>query len=275
MSKYNELNEGQLEPYLNAIEEKEDILILGAWNHGSYAWGLSNSKSDIDIKIVFSQKPSSYVTNVDYSSNVKGKGKDLELNEPVTISKSSIEYSGWDIKRFAELLSDNNPTPIETICSPIKYRTSYKMNNLEQYIRNNFNVIEIYNHYRGMGKKNYKKYIKSGKENNVKRNIYVVRSLLYAEYVKNTMNFPELIFEDFINNYEPNEKWDKNKIKKLIKLKKNGGSSKNLPFCKDAIEEMINDKIEEPQNYLRNNPISSNYIENILKDIYKRKTSVQ
>jgi hypothetical protein len=79
----------------------ENNLILFETIVGSQAYGTHTPTSDIDKKFVYIL-PQEYIYGLNYIEQI-------ELNK---------DYCGWEIKRFLELLSTNNPTVLELLNSP-------------------------------------------------------------------------------------------------------------------------------------------------------------
>lgn len=76
-------------------------LILFETIVGSQAYGTNTASSDIDKKFV-------YILPLD---NILGTGYVEQLN----VTK---DYTGWELKRFLELMASNNPTVLELLNSP-------------------------------------------------------------------------------------------------------------------------------------------------------------
>jgi hypothetical protein len=80
---------------------KENGLILFETIIGSQAYGTQTPTSDVDKKFVF-------ILPQDY---ILGTGYIEQLNV-------NADYTGWEIKRFLELIGTNNPTVLELLNSP-------------------------------------------------------------------------------------------------------------------------------------------------------------
>lgn len=80
---------------------KDNGLILFETIIGSQAYGTQTPSSDIDKKFVF----------ILPHENILGTGYIEQLN----VNK---DYTGWEIRRFLELLGTNNPTVLELLNSP-------------------------------------------------------------------------------------------------------------------------------------------------------------
>ena len=80
---------------------KENGLILFETIIGSQAYGTQTPTSDVDKKFVF-------ILPQDY---ILGTGYIEQLNV-------NADYTGWEIKRFLELMGTNNPTVLELLNSP-------------------------------------------------------------------------------------------------------------------------------------------------------------
>lgn len=67
-----------------------------------------------------------------------------------------IELTGWNITRFGELLVDSNPTALEFLHSPVRYREHDALAALEADVGDDFVPIDLYHHYRSLAETNYR-----------------------------------------------------------------------------------------------------------------------
>lgn len=103
------------------IEEKYNVKILLAYVRGSHMYGTSNEKSDVDITFVY-QQPTDEILKSNYK-------------EQISIGKNDVV--GYEIQRFLQLLSQNNPNILESLDIPedcLIYKHSHMDEILDQKI---------------------------------------------------------------------------------------------------------------------------------------------
>lgn len=111
-------------------------------------------------------------------------------------------FMGWNLKRFANLLYKSNPSTIEFLNSDVRYvYGDDHWEDLTEYVNQNFKPIAMMGHYHSLAKSNYKKYLESENDLSLKRNLYVVRALLYKKWIAETHQVPPLDFVDFLENH--------------------------------------------------------------------------
>lgn len=165
---------------IDAVEREYDVSIFAARDFGSHAWNLAAPDSDRDVAVVFARPPTEYAT--------LGDGV-----ESVHAAFEGVDVSGWDVRRFGELLVDSNPTALEVLHSPLVYRPSHEFDALAADVGGRFEPIRLYHHYRSLAVENV---VESP---TVKRALYVLRGTLYARFVLDTHRFPPLDFPAFLD----------------------------------------------------------------------------
>lgn len=111
-------------------------------------------------------------------------------------------FMGWNLTRFAELLVKSNPSVIEFLNSDLVYREcSEQWDQLRDYANQQFKPIAMMGHYHSLAKADYNKYIASGNDPTVKRHLYVLRALLYKQWVAETHQVPPLDFVAFLDDH--------------------------------------------------------------------------
>ncbi|WP_435318589.1 nucleotidyltransferase domain-containing protein [Haloarchaeobius sp. TZWSO28] len=132
---------------LDALEASHDCTVLAARDVGSRAWGLDSERSDYDVAVLFRQPLVRYATLDEYVPSIEIEhGPDLEL-------------TGWNVRRFAELLVDSNPSVLEFLHSPLRYREHDALASLEADVAGDFEPIRLYHHYRSLAEHQYRKYL--------------------------------------------------------------------------------------------------------------------
>lgn len=244
-----------VERALEAVADRHDVRIVAARDVGSRAWNLDHAGSDYDVVFLFAQRPVDYATLDGYESAIE-------------FSRGDYECQGWNVRRFAELIVDSNPTVFEFLHSPLRYREFDPLARLEGDVGDSFVPISLYHHYRSLAARQYRKYLQGrlleseggdlayrvledrggeylarsadsdadvnvdvdpddGDENGtvqsipkatddyaeattdrtVKRHLYVARGVLYAQYVRETHEFPTLDFPRFLEEVTDAD-WD-------------------------------------------------------------------
>ncbi|KTG08560.1 hypothetical protein AUR64_17955 [Haloprofundus marisrubri] len=148
----------RIEDALRELEADHDISIVLAIARGSHAWGLDSPESDYDVGVVYAPR-------------------DLRTGFHLTAPRdtiersvgSEIEISGWNVTKFAALLSQSNDGAIDTLRSPIRYRERFDADALREYVESTFDPVSLYYCYRGIAKSNYRKYLSSHLVDNEKQ----------------------------------------------------------------------------------------------------------
>jgi hypothetical protein len=183
---------------LHNLEKEFHIRILSAVESGSRAWGFSNKYSDYDVRFIYIQPLSEYLTLtpkrdvIDYN-DLKHKNYDYPL-----------DFSGWDIKKALYLHYKNNPNLREHLKSNIIY---YGDNNYFKELPS-YNPISLKYHYSSMTKKIWEKYVKKAQTDDfsprvVKRYCYCIRQILSWILIdqQNNINCP-IHIDDIMNEVQ-------------------------------------------------------------------------
>lgn len=131
---------------LALLERDRDIAVVAAHDVGSRAWGLAGPASDYDVGVLFRQDPLSYATVDGYRATIEG-------------SRGDVELRCWNVKRFGELLVDSNPTMLEFLHSPLRYREHPAVQSLRAVVTEAFTPIRLYHHYRSIATTQHRKYL--------------------------------------------------------------------------------------------------------------------
>jgi predicted nucleotidyltransferase len=185
----------EVEPYLDALEKELEIEILGAWDTGSRARSLQTEGSDYDISLCFTQPRSNYVIEDNYMESIDNDASEfIQEPEDSAIPLDLVEFSGWDVKRFFELVRSYKPSAFDCFSSNLLYKQHPAFNSCSEYCFDNFHPIEGYNSFKNMAGYNYDTYLKDGDDTTIKRNLFVVESILKARYVQHVHEYPPLNF---------------------------------------------------------------------------------
>ena len=199
------------------MEKEKNIKILFCVESGSRVWRLDSQDSDYDIRFVFVRPLDEYIKIIK-SDDVISVHFDKNDNK-VQAEGCYLDFCGFDIFKFSKMLSASNPTVIEWLTSDIEYYGK-KSDVWKEYALNYFNPISLYHHYKSMCRQNYIKYLKSGNEVTYKKYLYAMRGLLNAKWVYSHQTIPPIDFTTTITNINNMPSFIINKLKGIIKLKK-------------------------------------------------------
>jgi hypothetical protein len=136
------------EAAISEIEREYDCRVIAARDTGSRAWGLDGPESDYDVDFLFVQPAVAYATLGEYVASI------------TTSHGEKLELAGWNVKRFAELLVESNPSAVEFLHSPLCYREHEALAALERDVAADFDPVALYHHYRSLASNQYRKYIR-------------------------------------------------------------------------------------------------------------------
>lgn len=194
---------------LSEIEDKYDVKILFAAESGSRAWGFASKDSDWDVRFIYVHKPEWYFC-IDEQRDV--------IEE---VYEEDIDAVGWDVKKALTLLKRSNPSLLEWINSPIRYR--YDDNfiaGFNQLAQDFFNPIKAMYHYQRIYIKHDERYLqKQGYP--MKRFMYYLRGLLACQWIERYNSMPPVSFNQLYEGIVE-DKIIKDGIKDLVKAKSSG-----------------------------------------------------
>ena len=170
---------------LKVIEETKDVRVLYASEAGSRAWGYDSSTSDYDVKFIYAKPVIEYI-------NISKKETDVILDD----SLENVEFHGWDIKKFFQLMGAGAGAA-EIYYAPHYFYTRTFCSEVHGLINNPmFLPLNTWcMHYRGIAKNNYHSYIKTkelmnGEEPISKKYIHVMRAIVNDRHIREYKEFP-------------------------------------------------------------------------------------
>ena len=172
---------------MKKIEKKENIKVLFLMESGSRAWGWESEDSDYDIRGVYIQ---------DY--NVF---KDLKDQINYKINDADLDIELWDLKKFLTLMKKSNPSVWEWLSSDIIYLDNPIREELKQEFIKGCSRFALKKHYVSMARQNFHKYINQiGDTANLKKYVYVLRSVACIDYIEETGLPPPKNYKDILGN---------------------------------------------------------------------------
>ncbi len=191
---------------IKKIEKEENIKVLFLIESGSRAWGWESKDSDYDIRGVYIQ---------DY--NVF---KELKSQLTYKIGEQDIEL--WDLKKFLTLMRKSNPSVWEWLSSDIIYLDNPIREKLKKEFIQGCSRFALKKHYVSMARQNFNKYINQiGDTANLKKYVYVLRSIACISYIEKTGLPPPKNYKNVIN-YLPKDLF--NFFVKIVKDKRESES---------------------------------------------------
>lgn len=226
----------EIEGLCSNIEKEHKVRMLFAVENGSRAWRMESENSDYDVRFVFVRPLEDY----------------LSISPPeqvINFMAGEVDASGFDIFKFARLLSDSNPTVIEWLMSDIVYY-GRQDRALKNFAEKNFSKATLYHHYRSLCVNNYTKYVQSGKDVTDKRYLYTFRGLVNAKWVLGKGTIPPIAFTDALEGMEGTmPEGILEKIRNIVALKKLGREKEKrerVSVLDEYVEGFINSSESPP-----------------------------
>ena len=169
---------------LAALELKEEVRILLAVESGSRAWGFPSPDSDYDVRFVY-VRPANWYLSIDLEEK-----RDV-IEHPIL---DDIDLNGWDIRKALRLFRKTNPTLIEWIQSPIRYKTSGNFTDaLNELLLTTYSCERGIYHYRSAAQATYAKYLCTP-QIRLKKYFYALRPLLAVRWIEIHRTVPPIEF---------------------------------------------------------------------------------
>jgi len=175
---------------LSAIEKESSVQILFAIESGSRAWGFPSKDSDYDVRFV-------YVHPKDWYLSVFEERDVIEC--PIS---EQLDICGWDLKKALGLLRRSNPSLMEWLTSPIKYRERDELQLFRDFANEAFLPIASFHHYFSMTRSQIRS-LEGSDEVRLKRYFYVMRPLLAAMWVSKEKTQPPILFSELVDAFLP------------------------------------------------------------------------
>lgn len=199
-----------------ALERRHDVAVLFACESGSRGWGFASPDSDYDVRFVYVNRLSWYLT--------VQPGRDV-IEQPIS---GELDINGWDLRKALGLLRDSNPTLIEWLRSPIVYRQAEPWaGRLRELAEQGLSPVRAYHHYVSMAKKNLREYL-LGDLVRYKKYLYVLRPLLAARWIREGRGAPPMRFAELASQTLRDDALV-DEINALLAVKMRAGESATSP----------------------------------------------
>ena len=184
---------------LEHVEKTHPVRVLFAAESGSRAWGFSSTDSDYDVRFV-------YVSVMDEYLTVNPRRDVIERDEILT-ADSQMDLSGWDVRKFLQLLGKSNPACFEWLQSQLVYRETEEWAWVRQMARPFFSPKAAMHHYLSMARHNYREHMRDGQAPSVKlkKYLYITRPLLCCHWIEMRPRWdpPPMPFNDVLWATQP------------------------------------------------------------------------
>jgi len=175
---------GRVLAELAAIEERHDVRVLMACESGSRGWGFSSPDSDYDVRFVYAHK-------LDWYLQVAPQRDVIEL--PIS---DELDISGWELRKFLQLLRSSNAVAFEWLGSPVRYREDVAfMAAMRVLAPAFFSEDKGRWHYLSMARKHFRNGLQ-GEQVKLKKYLYALRALLAVHWIDAGRGVPPMRFAD-------------------------------------------------------------------------------
>lgn len=188
---------------LQSIEEKHGVTALYAIEMGSRVWGWASPTSDHDLRFVYMRPAEAYFLVHPHDDTISHQS---ELESGI-----EVDAHGWDLLKFARLLSASNPAAIEWLNSPTIYREEWPTEIMRTLALTMYSPNKLYQHYYGMAFGHYRKYVTWPNDVwcDYRKYLHILRSLLMIESMRRSRSYPVLNICELMTQLEESESLQK------------------------------------------------------------------
>lgn len=191
---------------LARIEAAEEIRILYAVESGSRAWGFPSPDSDYDVRFIYVRKPEYYL-KLEKTRDVV----ELPIND-------LLDVNGWDLNKTLRLLQNSNPTLFEWMSSPIVYRSTDFIRQIQPELKRCFSCKSSLHHYLSTARNTCRHQL-HGDTVRAKKYFYALRPVLACKWILEYQSQPPMLFSELVDAcLEPELKGE---VERLLDLKMN------------------------------------------------------
>ncbi|MBQ3089597.1 MAG: nucleotidyltransferase domain-containing protein [Oscillospiraceae bacterium] len=194
-----------IEEKCREIEREQSVLLLGAVESGSRAWGIDSPDSDYDVRFLYLRRKEDYLRLEGFRDVIEWQLDDV------------LDINGWDLYKALRLLKKSNPTVIEWTNSPVVYFTTPLFEAFKELVPLYFSPKKGAYHYLSMTESNWKTNLSTSRVK-AKKYFYVLRPLLAALWIIHRQTPPPVLFERLVDAELPEEL--KGHVAELLQRKK-------------------------------------------------------
>ncbi|MBN9382644.1 MAG: nucleotidyltransferase domain-containing protein [Chitinophagaceae bacterium] len=164
------------------IEKEHNVRILYACESGSRAWGFASPDSDYDVRFIYAQAASHYLSIREWKDVIE-----LPVNE-------LLDINGWDIRKALQLYLRSNGPLYEWLQSPIVYKEEDELaGKLRNLMSSYFSHRAGCHHYLSMARNTFEGELQ-GEKIKLKKYFYALRPALACRWIVEKRSVPPMEF---------------------------------------------------------------------------------
>lgn len=172
----------EIQQQLHILETQHGVRILYCCESGSRAWGFASPDSDYDVRFIYAQPASHYLS-------IRERRDVIEL--PVN---ELLDIGGWDIRKALQLFLKTNAPLYEWLQSPIQYRNNGQLlPALMELMPAYFSPRAACHHYLSMARNTFENDLQ-GDAVRLKKYFYALRPLVAAMWTIEHQSVPPMEF---------------------------------------------------------------------------------
>ena len=175
----------EIQTYLKKIELDYNVKILYACESGSRAWKIHSPDSDFDIRFVY-MHPMQWYTQISHQPD------HMVFQEP----EMNADIVGWEMRKALKLYAKSNTNFYGWLKSGIVYQyIPFFSDCLLEMMPEFYTRKAFFHHHLSHAKRTYQDYIRIDRDTvNIKKYIYVLQSLISAQWIVEMGNDPNRLF---------------------------------------------------------------------------------
>lgn len=217
---------------LDQIEATHEVSLLHVIESGSRAWGFPSQTSDYDVRFLYAQPQTCYLSVFD-------------LRDVIEIPVDEVlDINGWDLKKALRLMRKSNVGLLEWLTSPIVYRSQPDATEtLRDLALRSFAPRSCFHHYFSMARKKAEEVLTQD-TTRTKTYFYTLRPLLCAKWIVEEQSFPPVAFEKLLERFLP-QGTEREQIDALIQERKEQSEKANQTASYPTIKALIQEQLTE------------------------------
>jgi len=165
---------------LDGVERSHGVEILLAVESGSRAWGFPSLDSDYDVRFLYVRPREAYLS-VFGAPDMIAHALDAVL-----------DVNGWDLQKALRLMAGSNPTLLEWLTSPLRYRPAGAVAaRLLQLARSVADLPSFAYHYDRLARRSFTE-IESAESVRLKTYCYALRGALALAWIRERRTPPPM-----------------------------------------------------------------------------------
>jgi predicted nucleotidyltransferase len=165
---------------LDGVERNHAVAIMLAVESGSRAWGFPSLDSDYDVRFLYLRSREAYLS-VFPAPDVIAHALDAVL-----------DVNGWDLQKALRLMAGSNPTLLEWLTSPLRYRpAAAAATRLLELARATAHLPSFAYHYDRLARRSFTD-IQAAESVRLKTYCYALRAALALAWIREQQSPPPM-----------------------------------------------------------------------------------